>query len=72
VDLTGVGRILLVAALVLAVFGVAFLLAGRGVIPRIPGDLSFGSRNFRIYIPIGTSIVLSVLLTVILNLFLRR
>jgi hypothetical protein len=72
VDLSGLGRVLLVAAVVLALFGVLFLLAGKGVIPRMPGDFSFGRRNFRVYIPLGTSIVLSIVLTVILNLFFRR
>jgi hypothetical protein len=71
-DLSGIGRFLLIAAAVLAVLGVVLLLAGRGVIPRLPGDFSFGGRNWRVYVPLGTSIVLSVVLTVLLNLFLRR
>ncbi len=45
---------------------------GRGVIPKLPGDVSFGGRNWRVYVPIGTSILLSVLLTVLLNLFAHR
>jgi hypothetical protein len=71
-DLSGIGRFLLIAAAVLALLGVVLLLAGRGVIPRLPGDFSFGGRNWRVYVPLGTSIVLSVVLTVLLNLFLRR
>jgi hypothetical protein len=51
---------------------VVFFLAGRGVIPRLPGDLSFGKGNTRVYVPLGTSIVLSVVLTIVLNLFVRR
>jgi hypothetical protein len=71
-DLSGMGRFLLITAAVLAVLGAVLLLAGRGVIPRLPGDFSFGGRNWRIYVPLGTSIVLSIVLTVLLNLFLRR
>jgi hypothetical protein len=71
-DLSGIGRFLLIAAAVLALLGVVLLLAGRGVIPRLPGDFSFGGRNWRVYVPLGSSIVLSVVLTVLLNLFLRR
>ena len=71
-DLSGLGRVLLVLAVVIAVVGVVLLLAGRGVIPRLPGDISFGRGNTRFYFPLGTSIVISVVLTILLNLFLRR
>ena len=71
-DLSGLGKLLLVAGVVLVVLGLVFVLAGRGVIPRLPGDLSFGKGNTRVYIPLGTSIVLSVVLTIVLNLIFRR
>lgn len=71
-DLSGIGKLLLGLAVVLALFGLVFLLMGRGVLPKLPGDMSFGRGNTRIYIPLGTSLLLSVVLTVLLNLFLRR
>jgi DUF2905 family protein len=71
-DLSGVGKLLLVLGAALAVFGLVFLLAGRGVIPRVPGDFAFGGRNWRVYLPLGTSIVISIVLTVLLNVFFRR
>lgn len=71
-DLAGIGKLLLGLAVVLALFGLVFLLMGRGVLPKLPGDMSFGRGNTRIYIPLGTSLLLSVVLTVLLNLFLRR
>jgi hypothetical protein len=72
VDLSGLGRILLVAAVVIAVVGIILILAGRGLIPRLPGDISIQRKNFRFYLPLGTSILVSVILTLLLNLFLRR
>lgn len=66
------GKMLLLVAVVLAVLGGVLLLSGRGLLPRLPGDLSFGGRRFRVFIPIGTSIVASIVLTVLLNLFTRR
>jgi hypothetical protein len=72
VDLSGVGKLLLVAGVVLVVLGLVFVLAGRALIPRLPGDLSFGKGRTRIHVPLGTSILLSVVLTVLLNLFFRR
>jgi hypothetical protein len=71
-DLSTVGRFLLIAAVVIAVIGVILILAGRGLIPRLPGDITVGRENFRFYFPLGTSIVVSVVLTLVLNLFLRR
>jgi hypothetical protein len=71
-DLTGIGKLLLILAVTLAAIGVALVLVGMGIIPRLPGDVSFGKGNARVYIPLGTSIVLSVVLTVILNLISRR
>jgi hypothetical protein len=72
VDLSGLGKGLLVLAVVLAVVGGVFVLMGKGILPRVPGDLSFGKGNVRVFVPIGTSIVVSIVLTVLLNLFFRR
>jgi hypothetical protein len=68
----GLGRVLLILAVVLAVMGVILILAGRGLIPRLPGDISIERRGFRFYFPLGTSILVSLILTIALNLFLRR
>jgi hypothetical protein len=72
VDLSTVGRLLLIVALVIAVVGVVLMLAGRGVIPKLPGDIVVKRENLRFYFPVGLSIIVSVVLTVLLNLFLRR
>jgi hypothetical protein len=72
VDLSGVGRLMLILAVVIAVVGVIFLLAGRSIIPRLPGDISFRRGNTRFFFPLGTSIVVSLVLTILLNLFVRR
>jgi Protein of unknown function (DUF2905) len=71
-DLSGVGRLLLILAAVLAVIGVLFVLAGRGLLPRLPGDVAIERGNTRFYFPLGTSILVSLILTVVLNLLLRR
>jgi hypothetical protein len=61
-DLSGAGRLI----------GVLFVLAGRGLLPRLPGDIAIERGNTRFYFPLGTSILVSLILTVVLNLFLRR
>jgi hypothetical protein len=72
VDLSGFGKALLAFAVVLAVVGGILVLMGKGVLPRVPGDLSFGKGNVRVFVPLGTSILISIVLTIVLNLFLRR
>ena len=67
-----IGRLLLGAAAVLAVLGGMLILAGRAGMGRLPGDLRFGGEGFRVYIPLATCALLSVIATVLLNLFLRR
>ncbi|MGQ0743085.1 MAG: DUF2905 domain-containing protein [Acidimicrobiales bacterium] len=71
-DVSHIGRWLLAGAAIAGLAGVIFLLAGRLGLGRLPGDLSFGRGNLRIYLPLATSIVLSVVATIVLNLFFRR
>jgi xanthine/uracil permease len=61
------GRILVLVGVVLVVFGA---LAAFGV--RLPGDITIRGEHGAIYIPIATMIIVSVLLTVLANLFFRR
>lgn len=71
--LGGIGRILVVAGFVLVALGLILLLTDR--IPglgRLPGDIVVKRKDFTLYLPITTSILLSIVLTVILSLFSRR
>ena len=70
-DVGTVGKILLVAAVVLAVAGLLFLAGSALGLGRLPGDLSFGGRRTKVYVPIATSIVLSIVATIVLNLLFR-
>ncbi len=71
-DPSSVGKVLLGIGVLALVVGGIFLLLGRAGIGSMPGDMRFGKGNFRVYFPLGTSIVISIILTVLLNLFLRR
>ena len=72
VNLEGIGKLLIGGAVVLLVLGGIFLLLGRVGLDRLPGDLVFRRGNFTVYAPIGLMIVVSVVLTILLNLFFRR
>ena len=72
-DVGSVGRLLILLGVVLALIGLALTLGPR--IPwlgKLPGDFTFGGSNWRIYIPLGTSILISVVLSLLLFLFRRR
>jgi hypothetical protein len=68
----GIGRVLIVVGIALAVVGVLFVALERMGLGRLPGDLMWQRKGIRVYVPIATSILLSLVLTVVLNLLLRR
>ena len=74
--LGGLGRLLIAAGLLLVLFGGLLLLAPRlpllRWLGRLPGDLTIERGPVMIVLPIATSIVLSILATILLNLFIRR
>jgi hypothetical protein len=67
-----VGRILLVIGLVLVVVGGLMALGVRLPFGRLPGDIAIEGQHGRIYIPVVTMVVLSLVLTVLVNLLGRR
>lgn len=67
------GKMLLFFGLLMAALGGLLLVGGKLFgLGRLPGDIFIQKGNFSFYFPIVTSIILSLLLTVILNIFLRR
>ena len=67
------GRLLIGLGIVLLVAGGLLLLLGRTGIPlgRLPGDISYRGKNLSVYFPLGTSILLSILLSLIFYLLSR-
>lgn len=72
--MSDVGRILIFAGIALAVVGGVILLLDRfpGLpFGRLPGDFSWERGGTRVYFPLTTMIVVSVVLTILVNLVLR-
>jgi uncharacterized protein HemY len=67
------GKALLALGLLLAIIGALVLLAVRIGLPlgRLPGDISFKGKNFSVYIPLATSILISIVLSVLLYIISR-
>ena len=67
-----VGRLLLIVGLVIAGIGLLAVLGIRLPLGRLPGDIFIRGERGGLFIPIATSIVISIVLTLLLNLFFRR
>ncbi len=67
------GRWLIFMGILLVLIGAAVLLLSRISLPlgRLPGDIVIQRENFTCVFPLATSILLSIVLTVLLNLLAR-
>ena len=67
------GKFLLLAGVLLVLLGGLVILAGKMGLPlgRLPGDYTFRGKHVLFFAPIGTMIVVSLVLTILVNLFLR-
>ncbi len=66
-----IGRLILIVGILLVIVGGLAALGVRLPFGRLPGDIAIEGERGGIYIPIATMIVLSVVLTLLANLFLR-
>ncbi len=68
-----VARYLIIFGVVLVAIGGVLLLSGKlPWLGRLPGDFAYKGKRVTFYFPLTTSIILSIILTVLLNLFFRR
>lgn len=76
--LQSTGKLLIVFGVILVVIGALFMLAGRiniSWIGRLPGDIYIKKKHFQFYFPLGTSILISIVLSMLfylISLFLRK
>ena len=68
-----IGRLLLILGLVFLLVGLLILAAARFFpwLGNLPGDFRFERDNVRIYFPLATMILLSVIGSVVLNILIR-
>lgn len=66
-----IARWLIGAGVLLVVIGLIALGLSRFGISRLPGDFVWQRGNFTVFAPIGTMVVLSLVLTVVVNLLQR-
>ena len=66
------GKVLLVGAVVLATLGLGALGLAKLGVDRVPGTLSWRSDNLTVFVPIGLMLLVSIVGTIVVNVFLRR
>ncbi|HEY8414224.1 MAG TPA: DUF2905 domain-containing protein [Thermaerobacter sp.] len=65
------GRWLVLLGAGIALFGLVIMLAGRIGFGGLPGDIVVRRGNFTFFFPLASSLVLSLVLTILLNLLFR-
>jgi len=68
---SGPAKWLIVLGLVLVALGLLWPLIQKLGLGRLPGDIVIERENFRLYLPLGTSILISVVLSLVLWLIGR-
>ena len=68
-----IGRFLMIGGIVLFVVGGLVFLATKFGLPfgRLPGDIRIERDGFSFYFPLGSSILISIVLTIVINVVLR-
>jgi len=70
-----IGKFLVMSGILIAAIGGLLLLFRNVGIPflgKLPGDIVIQKKNFTVYLPIATSIVLSIILTLIFYFLGRK
>lgn len=71
---TGLGKLLIFLGMAIVAFGVLMLLLESAPfgLGRLPGDIVWRRGNFTFFFPLASSLLLSLVLTLVFNLLLRR
>ena len=66
------GKILLVAGAMLVILGIIFIVEQKiPLLGKLPGDFVIQRENFRIVLPLASSLVISIILAIVLNIVVR-
>ena len=69
----GTGKILIIIGVIFILAGLFFLAGGKlTFLGHLPGDIHFSKGNTEFYFPIVSCILVSVIGTILLNIFFRR
>ena len=69
------GKIVIIAGLIIVLIGLLLMAAGKtpfGWLGRLPGDFYYRGKNFTLYVPLATSLLISIILSLIFWLINRK
>lgn len=70
--MTGLARLLILVGALLVLVGLVLLVGSRWFkFGQLPGDLRIERENYVVHIPLGTMLLVSLLLTLVLNVAIR-
>ncbi len=68
-----IGRFLILLGLIISAVGALLLLTGKFPwLGKLPGDILIQKKNFTLYFPLATSIIISLIITLIFWIFGRK
>lgn len=65
-------KFLMLAGAALVLIGALLFAAQRLGLGRLPGDISWEGKGFSFHFPLATSLIVSLVLTLLINLWLSR
>jgi hypothetical protein len=67
-----IGKLLIYLGLFLIIIGLLFYFGGKFLpLGRLPGDFNWETSNISVHFPVVSCILISIILTILANLFLR-
>jgi hypothetical protein len=66
-----IGKWLIIAGLLLCCIGGLVMVLGKVGLFRLPGDMDFGGKNWKVFVPITSCLVLSAVMTLLMWLIGR-
>ncbi len=72
-EFSELGKFLIILGCLIIILGLLFTFIPKfPYLGKLPGDIYIKKGNFTFYFPLGTSILLSLILTLLLNLLFRK
>lgn len=72
-DFSSLGKILVVIGVLTVITGIFIMFIGKiPFIGKLPGDIYIQKKNFTFYFPLGTSIIISIILSLLFWLIFSR
>ena len=72
IELTSIGKYLILFGTILLITGVGLYFLSKLGFDKLPGDIFIQKGNCTFYFPIVTSILISILITIVLNFFFKK